>query len=58
MNTLLMHLQMASIDSDWIGYILDNYKNLDSFTLETCLEFIKENRLNDVKRILKMILKE
>lgn len=54
-DTIMMQLKMATKEPAWISHITKNY-NIDSFTIETCIEFLKENKDNDAVVILKSAL--
>lgn len=54
-ETIITELKMAQKEPAWLNHIVKN-NDIDQFTLDTCIEFIKEGRDKDAAIILNSAL--
>lgn len=54
-ETIITELKMAEKEPAWLNYIIKN-NDIDQFTLDTCIEFIKEGKDKDAAIILNSAL--
>ena len=54
-ETIITELKMAEKEPAWLNHIIRN-NNIDQFTIDTCREFIREDRDKDAAIILNSAL--